>query len=89
MSEPRWVGWIWKGKRWQRVCEADTLGACSRLLGDKARQRGIRDKHTILTGGGAPTVVPQESHPIAQDARKGVKGGPQGVRREMRAGESR
>lgn len=70
MSEPRWVGWVWKSKRWHRVCEADALGACSRLLGEKARQLGIRDKHTILTGGGAPTVVPQESHRIVPGASK-------------------
>ena len=73
MSEPRWVGWVWKGNLWHRVCEAETLGGCSRLLGAKARQLSIRDKHTILTGGGAPTVVPLEAHRIAQNAAEGVE----------------
>jgi hypothetical protein len=75
MSErfPRWVGWAWMGGCWRRICEGDTLGICSRLLGNRARQLGILDKHTILTGGGPPTVVPLESHRIAQDAAEGNK----------------
>lgn len=72
-SRPHWVGWGWKDNRWHCVCEAESLGACSRLLGEKARQLGIRDKHTILTGGRPPTVVPLESHGIAQDAAESVE----------------
>jgi hypothetical protein len=72
-SYPRWVGWVWMGNRWRRVCEGDTLDACSRLLGKHARKRGVLDKHSILTGGGPPTVVPLESHRIAQDAAESVE----------------
>jgi hypothetical protein len=75
MSEPfpRWVGWAWMGGCWRRICEGDTLGICSRLLGNRARQLGILDKQTILTGGGPPSVVPLESHRIAQDATEGAE----------------
>jgi len=70
---PRWVGWVWQRGHWRRVCEAETLAACSRLLGEQARQLGIRDKHTILTAGAVPSIVPLESHRIAPHAAGSVK----------------
>jgi hypothetical protein len=83
MSEPRtqWVGWVWQRGRWLRVCEGETLGDCSRRLGEKARRLGIRDKHAIMTTGAVPSIAPLESHRIAQDAFEGAEPA-RGVRRE-------
>jgi hypothetical protein len=56
-----WVGWLRprKGARWERACEADSLGECSRLLGELARRRGIPDRHAVMTGGAVPDLDPK------------------------------
>jgi len=61
------------GKCWRRVCEGDTLGACSRHLGEQARRLRVRDWHTIMTTGAVPSVVPLGSHGIAPDGAECVK----------------
>jgi hypothetical protein len=54
-----WVGWLRTRKRgpWEKVCQAATLGECSRLLGEIARRRGVRDRDCIMTGGGYPLAA--------------------------------
>jgi hypothetical protein len=63
IAEGNWTGWLFdrKKKLWQKVCDADSLGACARQLGQLARQRGILDKNTCLTRGGAPSWTPPAS----------------------------
>jgi hypothetical protein len=75
MNEPRsqWVGWVWQRGRWHRVCQAETLAACSRQLGEQARRLGVRDWHTMMTGGNVPVVMPARPHRIAQDAADGYE----------------
>jgi hypothetical protein len=74
----RWVGWLWSDSVWEKVCVAEDLGQCSHRLGQIARQRGILDRHTGLTGGAAPTWCPSEYRLLGQergtsvpDTRKG------------------
>jgi hypothetical protein len=50
-----WTGWVrLRSGRFEAVCRADDLGTCSRLLGDIARRRGIKDRDVVMTGGGYP-----------------------------------
>jgi hypothetical protein len=70
-AQTNWVGWLWRCGRWHRVCQAETLAACSRQLGEQARRKGVCDWHTIMTAGIVPTVVPARPHRIAQDAADG------------------
>jgi hypothetical protein len=51
-----WYGWVRrrKGASWERVCQAPTLGECSKRLGRIARERGVRDKDSCMTSGAAP-----------------------------------
>jgi hypothetical protein len=53
-----WIGWLWIGDRWERVCIASTLGECSRQLGKIGAERGIPCRFQVLTGGGLPTFTP-------------------------------
>lgn len=55
-----WHGWIWdtRRQRWERVCEAEGLSACSRRLGEIVRIRGTKEKYATMTGGGVPTFGP-------------------------------
>jgi hypothetical protein len=57
----QWVGWIWdtRRQRWEKACEADGLSACSKHLGEIARLRGVKDRHTMMTGGGVPSFRPR------------------------------
>lgn len=58
-SSPSWQGWLWSGDTWERVCNGDSIGECSRRLGEQARRRGIRtDKYSCMTGGGWPRLCP-------------------------------
>jgi hypothetical protein len=83
-AQMNWVGWVWRCGRWHRVCQAETLSACSRQLGDEARRLGVRDWHTMMTGGDVPVVVPARTHRIAPDAAdgdetaRGASGGSEG-----------
>ena len=66
-----WYEWIWdtRRQRWERVCEGETMGACSKRLGEIVRIRGTKDKYATMTGGGCPTFRPAgRSHQTAQDA---------------------
>jgi hypothetical protein len=69
MNEPlaQWVGWVWRWGRWHRDCQAETLAACSRQLGEQARRSSVRDRDTIMTAGNVPSIVPPGTHRIAQD----------------------
>jgi hypothetical protein len=54
-----WHGWVWRRGCWVKVCEAGTIGECSRLLGEEAKHRGITNNtHMILTRGGVPQGPP-------------------------------
>jgi hypothetical protein len=54
-----WRGWVWRRGCWVKVCEADSIGECSRLLGEEAKHRGITNNtHMILTRGGVPQGPP-------------------------------
>jgi hypothetical protein len=55
-----WYGWIFDTGRqcWQRVCEADDLGACSRRLGEIAQERRVKDRYAVMTGGSEPPFRP-------------------------------
>jgi hypothetical protein len=55
---PQWVGWLWLGDRWNRVCEGDTLDACAAELGRIGRARAVPVVHQVLTGGAEPNFVP-------------------------------
>lgn len=57
-SSPNWFGWLWTGDSWERVCSAPTLPECSRRLGAECRRRGVQEKYSCLTAGGAPRFVP-------------------------------
>jgi hypothetical protein len=56
--------WLYdrRRKRWEQVCAADGIGACSKELGQIARHRGVLDKHTCLTRGGPPSWMPATSY---------------------------
>jgi hypothetical protein len=51
-----WVGWLRlrPDAGWQRVCVADTLDQCARLLGAEGQRRGIPCRCQVLTGGAVP-----------------------------------
>ena len=55
-----WYGWFFDTGRqcWQRVCEADDLGACSRRLGEIAQERRVKDRYAVMTGGSEPPFRP-------------------------------
>jgi hypothetical protein len=53
-----WCGWLWRGKSWEKVCQADTIGDTSRMLLAIAKGKGIRCTHQVITGGVAPTFTP-------------------------------
>jgi hypothetical protein len=54
----RWTGWLRRrrGAPWEVVCTADGLGACSRLLGEIGRRRGVKDRDLCLTTGAVPEI---------------------------------
>jgi hypothetical protein len=56
-----WHGWIWdtRRQRWERVCEVEGLGACSRCLGEIVKLRGVKDAYSTMTGGGMPAFRPR------------------------------
>ena len=57
-----WFGFIWctRRQRWEKVCQGDGLGACARKLGEIARVRGVKDRHTAMTTGAVPRRLQQE-----------------------------
>jgi hypothetical protein len=59
-----WHGWIWstQRQRWEHVCEAEGLPACSRRLGEIVRTRGTKDKYATMTGGAVPNFRPADKH---------------------------
>jgi hypothetical protein len=54
-----WFGWLWAGE-WQRVCQGETPSTCGASLARIARQRGVRDACTIMTGGDVPSLQPRD-----------------------------
>jgi hypothetical protein len=62
VSAGRWTGWLWvrqgRGGRWERVCQANDIGTCSRRLSEIGRRRGVPDKLACMTRGGAPAEPP-------------------------------
>jgi hypothetical protein len=59
-----WHGWIWcsRRQRWERVCEVESLSACSHRLGEIARLRGVKDVYCTMTGGAMPTFGPTKNN---------------------------
>jgi hypothetical protein len=72
-----WHGWIWdtRRQRWDKVCEAEGLGTCSRRLGEIVKLRGTKDKHATMTGGREPTFRPAGRRPstLTQDTSEKTK----------------
>jgi hypothetical protein len=67
-----WHGWIWdtRRQRWEKVCEAEGLGACSDRMGEIVKLRGTKHKYATMTGGRPPTFRPagRSASTFAQDA---------------------
>jgi len=71
-SSPAWHGWLWTGDAWARVCGGDSLGECSRRLGEHGRRRGVPDKHCVMTGGGCPNFIPYDATEAIPCDAKGI-----------------
>jgi hypothetical protein len=57
-SVMRWVGWARDNSKadWRRLCEADSLDACAKLLDKATKGLRIKSINQIMTGGGYPRV---------------------------------
>jgi hypothetical protein len=69
----KWVGWLRRGGRWRRCCEAPTIGECARLLIAEGDRRGLPSRCRCLTTGGVPRL-PQDTPGGAEAARKAGRG---------------
>lgn len=71
-----WFGWLWnrQRQRWQRVCQAEDMPACSRRLGEILRQRGRKEKYATMTGGGVPSFRPAGRRPVERWASATTSG---------------
>jgi hypothetical protein len=55
----RWTGWVWRSSQWVRMCKAEKIGECSRLLVKAAP--GVRNAFLCLTQGGVPDYRPRSN----------------------------
>jgi hypothetical protein len=55
-----WVGWFRRHRtaKWEKACEAATIGECAKLLTEKTRSMRLKNSDTILTGGAYPFTRP-------------------------------
>jgi hypothetical protein len=86
-----WFGWLWAGE-WQRVCRGETPSTCGGRLARIARQRGVRNADTIMTGGPAPSYQPRDREASVMRKPLRVKTGrktPPPIRRPPRPPEPR
>lgn len=67
-----WCGWLFVDDCWRRVCSGPTLQECSRCLGSECRRRGVQEKYSCMTTGGAPRFVPHDAQQkeMAANGRK-------------------
>jgi hypothetical protein len=66
---PRWTGWLRRGGRWRRCCEAPTIGECARLLIAEGDRLVLPSRCRCLTLGAVPDL-PQDGRESKETARK-------------------